>query len=376
MKALSLTLVIASMATAAAFSPAAYSMPAPEVLVEEYQYSDAELDSLLAPIALYPDTLLTHILVSSTYPMDVIEADRWRQKNQHLTNEQTTQAIAFFEWDASVKVIVPFTDILHMMAEDLTWLQRLGDNVLIDEARILQRVQVLRQQAFTSGNLKSTQYLHVVHQQELIVITPLHQNVIYIPYYNPNTIYGRWPHAIAPVYWHHNRHYRHHGLFYWSPGIHISTSFYFGGIQWINRHLFIHSGRVKHNHHMRTRKLTYSKSYQRWQHNQQHRRTRYSHRVVRSAPKAYIYKPAKKLKTIRSSKATHQRVTRQTRNKAKLSPVVTPANKPGNAKQKSMTKTENRKQQKTTKPPQLKQARQQPAHQAKHKVVRTHTKER
>lgn len=367
MSVLSFTLVVASITATAAFSAPVFSTPAPQVMVEEYQYSQAELDSLLAPIALYPDTLLTHILISATYPMDVIEADRWRQKNQHLTPEQVTQAVASFEWDTSVKVIVPFTNILHTMADDLTWLQRLGDNVLINEARVLDSIQALRQQAVSYGNVNSTQYINVERQKDIIIITPVHQDVIYVPYYNPHKIYGRWPHAIAPVYWHHKRSYHHQGLFYWSPSVHISTSFYFGGIQWINRHLAIHRGQIKRNYRIKPAKIAYGKSYQRWQHNKQHRRGRYSHRVIHSAPTIYSYQHTKRLQPLHSSNSTHKVLKRQA--------VVTSAQAPRYTQQASKKKVQNKRQHKQASSSKQ-QAPLKKGHQPKHKVLRTQNTER
>ena len=251
MNLVSLTLVIASITSAAALSLPAFSMPAPETMVEEHQYSNAELDSLLAPIALYPDTLQTHILISATYPLDVVKADRWRQKNRHLTPEQVSRAVASFDWNESVKALTPFSDILHTMATDLRWLQRVGDNVLMNEIRTRQRIQILRRQALSHGNLKSTAYVHVEYHDNTVIIAPVRQDIMYVPYYNPHIIYGRWPHAISPVQWHYKKHYRHQSPIYWGPEIHLSTYFYLGGVRWLSRPQIIHRGPVK-RHILRT----------------------------------------------------------------------------------------------------------------------------
>ncbi|WP_372620855.1 DUF3300 domain-containing protein [Alteromonas stellipolaris] len=291
MKKLTLALLVAMGTLSTSFPMLASASVEPETSVDNYQYSDAELDSLLAPIALYPDTLLTHIMIAATYPLDVVAADRWRQSNLHLTPEQVEQALDPVTWDPSVKALAAFTDILHTMAEDLNWLQQLGDNVLISEARVLDRVQLLRQHALNTGNLQSNDYLEVEREIEqersVIVIAPRHRDVVYVPYYDPLIVFGLWSHAIAPVHWHHRVSYRHRGNFFWAPQVRLSSFFYFGGIRWSNRHVVIHREPVRHYYRGTPNKRVYSKGYQRWQHNADHRRARYSNRVVHSAPKRY-----------------------------------------------------------------------------------------
>ena len=302
MKKLTLALLVAMGTLSTSFPMLASASPEPETTVDNYQYSDAELDSLLAPIALYPDTLLTHIMIAATYPLDVVAADRWRQSNLHLTPEQVEQALDPVSWDPSVKALAAFTDVLHTMAEDLNWLQALGDNVLISEARVLDRVQLLRQHALNTGNLKSNDYLEVEREIEqersVIVIAPRHRDIVYVPYYDPLVVFGLWSHAIAPVHWHHRVSYRHHGNFFWAPQVRLSTFFYFGGIRWSNRHVVIHREPVRHYYKGTPNKRVYSKGYQRWQHSADHRRARYSNRVVHSAPTRYNTMRSAKVRNI------------------------------------------------------------------------------
>lgn len=115
----------------------------------EIVLDEDELDRVLAPIALYPDTLLTHILVASTYPMDVIRAARWREKNADLDHESVLERVEVFSWDPSVKALTPFSDVLTQMSDDLDWLNFLGDSVIADEEWVLSRIQVLRDQALS-----------------------------------------------------------------------------------------------------------------------------------------------------------------------------------------------------------------------------------
>ncbi len=271
--------------TALSLSGYVISMPAsatppPEPQMHQDEFSDAELDSILAPIALYPDTVLTHILIASTYPLEVLNAYRWRKDNAHLSAEEVAEEVEMFDWDPSVRALAPLTQVLETMSDDLDWLQNLGDNVLIDQARVLERVQVLRQHALNSGHLKNSDYLTYEQDEEVIVIEPRRREVVYIPYYDTRVVYGNWWHHIEPVYWHHPVHALSHASFFWSPSFHLSAHFYFGGIHWHNRHVVVTHAPVRYYRHPRYNRHVYSKGYQRWDHNADHRRTRYSSRVV------------------------------------------------------------------------------------------------
>lgn len=290
MKNITIAVVLALGASGIALPVSAQTTPPPVTNVQTITYSDAELDSLLAPIALYPDTLLTHILVATTYPLDVVSADRWRQSNRDLSPDQVEQLLEPVDWDPSVKALVPFTDVLNTIAEDLNWLQQLGDNVLISQSRVLARVQVLRQHAMNTGNLQSNDYLEVEREKEVVYIAPRQREVVYVPYYDPVTVYGHWWHPIAPVRWNHHVSYHRTGSFYWGPSIRLSTFFYFGGIHWSNRHVVIHRTPVTRYFRGSQRKRVISNGYQRWEHRQDHRRAKYSERVVRSAPAVYQHR--------------------------------------------------------------------------------------
>lgn len=290
MKNIALTIVLAFGSSAALVPTIAAASSTANASVTNIQQSDAELDSLLAPIALYPDTLLTHILIATTYPLDVIAADRWRQSNAHLSPEQVESVIAPIDWDPSVKALVPFTDILHTMAEDIEWMEQLGDSMLVDEARVLARVQDLRRHAMNAGNLTSNDYLDVEREKEIIYIAPRHRETVYVPYYDPRIVYGTWYHPITPRLWHHGIGFQHVGHFYWSPQVRISALFYFGGIHWHNRYVVTHRRPITTYYRGRAAKRVYSKGYQRWQHNVDHRRARYSPRVTHSTPKSFQHK--------------------------------------------------------------------------------------
>ncbi|WP_100643494.1 DUF3300 domain-containing protein [Alteromonas facilis] len=239
--------------------------------------TEEQLDNVLAPIALYPDTLLTHVLIASTYPMDVIRAARWRENNDSLSEDQIRRRVDVFDWDPSVKALAPFDRVLAQMSEDIDWLNYLGDAVIADEEWVMSRIQVLRDIAYRKGNLHSNEYVNVEREDNVVVIETVRDRVVYVPYYDTRMIYGDWWHVRSPYYWHHPRHYRLSAGFYWSPSIHIASHFFFGGFHW-------HHGYVVVNHssrpYYRDYKRVYSREYKRWSHNTQHRHARYSTRVI------------------------------------------------------------------------------------------------
>ena len=287
MKRTTLTLLVTLTLGTALPATQAIATSEPASDMAQASYTDAELDSLLAPVALYPDSVLTHILIAATYPLEVVAADRWRQENQHLTAEQVAVQVDAFNWDPSVKALAPFEQVLRTMADDLNWLQALGDNVLISQSRVLARVQVLRQHALESGSLSDNDYQTIERDKEIIVIEPRRREVVYVPYYDTRVVYGNWWHPVAPVYWHHPVNYRNHFGFYWSPSIRLSTFFYFGGIHWHNRHVVVTRQPVRHYYRGPGVKRVYTKEYRRWDHDVNHRRIRYSNRVVHSSPSRY-----------------------------------------------------------------------------------------
>src|SRR5450631_1226600 len=129
-----------------------------------------QLDSLLAPIALYPDQLLSQILMASTYPLEVVEAARFVNANPNLKGPALDDAMRDKTWDASVLSLAAFPQVLDMMNDKLDWTQRLGDAFLGNEAAVMQTVQGLRFRAQQAGNLQSTEQQRVVVQEKYIVI--------------------------------------------------------------------------------------------------------------------------------------------------------------------------------------------------------------
>jgi len=150
-----------------------------------------QLDALVAPIALYPDNLVAQILGAATFPDQVAIADYWVQQNKTLTGSALGAAVDQQTWDASVKALVQFPDVLDNMAKNLAWTSSLGQAFHDQQADVMTAVQVMRQKAQTAGNLKSTPQIQVTQPAaQTIVIQPANPQVVYVPQYNPAVVYG------------------------------------------------------------------------------------------------------------------------------------------------------------------------------------------
>lgn len=232
-------------------------------------YSREELAQMLAPIALYPDALLSQILMASTYPIEVIEADRWRKRNPHLQDEALDDALAAEYWDPSVKAICHFPDILSLMSERISETTNLGNAFLAQEAQVMDTVQELRAAAYAQGNLASSNRQTVVVEKETIIIQPADPRIIYVPYYDPYTIYGRWWYpAYSPYYWGPPGVSIGFGISYW-PGFYFSFSF--GNWSYFDWHRhYIHIDVHKRPRYVRHDR--WKAHHGRWQHAPVHRR--------------------------------------------------------------------------------------------------------
>ncbi|NND83477.1 MAG: DUF3300 domain-containing protein [Gammaproteobacteria bacterium] len=300
-----LSLPLLFMTALTLFAHAAYAQHDEELAPQSL--SEAELEQILAPIALYPDTVLSHILVAATYPLEVIKAARWAEQNPNLSGSEALKAVENEDWDPSVRALVAFPDILSRLSEDLDWTQRLGDAFLLDEKSLLASVQNLRQRAYEEGSLDEMDKLAVNRDDDVIIIEPIEREVVYIPYYDSRVVYGRWHWAhYPPVYWDYpfsyrrfDRHYaRHHSPFYWGPRVHLSFGFFFSSLHWHNHHVV----RIPRHHY---RPHRYYNHHQivghrygtRWAHDPRHRlgvayrhsrlSSRYNHR---SYPRRHGYR--------------------------------------------------------------------------------------
>jgi len=156
------------------------------------QYTRQQIDQMVAPIALYPDQLLSQVLMAATYPQQVVEAAQWLREHGDAKGDALAQAMEPLPWDPSVKALVAFPQVLEMMAEHIEWTQALGVAFATQQAEVMTRVQALRHLAMKSGKLKQVRHLTVREQGPAIVITSAEPDKVYVPVYNPTVVYGQW----------------------------------------------------------------------------------------------------------------------------------------------------------------------------------------
>jgi uncharacterized membrane protein YgcG len=232
----------------------------------EQLLSSAQLDALVAPIALYPDTLLAQVLMAASYPLEVVQADRWVGANKKLKGDALKAAAEQQPWDVSVKSLVATPSVLEMMSKNLDWTQKLGDAVLAQQPDVMDGVQRMRTRAYDAKKLSSGSQQTVSVRQEsgrqTIVIEPAAAGTVYVPYYDPAVVYGSWPYPADPPYYFPAGGYVAAGVV--ATGIAFGAGYalgrwnngnYWGGnVNWNNNNINIDRNRVTH-----------------WEHNPQHR---------------------------------------------------------------------------------------------------------
>ncbi len=199
-----------------------------QVPVQAAKQSPAQLQQLVAPIALYPDALVAQILAGATYPDEVVEADRWMQQNPDLKGEQLGQEVNQQTWDPSVKALTEFPSVLANMDKNLSWTSSLGDAYVNQPQDVMTALQVMRKRAEDAGNLNSTSQEKVSDQGQTIVIEPADPQIVYVPQYDPWLVYGS-PIVAWPGW------YGYPGLYLGGPGIAFGLGFgvgFFGGFGW------------------------------------------------------------------------------------------------------------------------------------------------
>jgi hypothetical protein len=232
--------------------------PAPPAPPPGQSLGPDQLDGLVAPIALYPDPLLSQILVASTYPLELVQAWQWLQRSQGLTGPALTQAAQQQNWDPSIQALVVFPDLVKRLNQDITWTTNLGNAFLAQQPDVMDAVQRMRFQAQQAGKLNSTSQQRVTTVNgsgpPIINIEPADPNMMYLPYYNPVSIWGPplyYPYAswfYPPFY----------GGGYFGFGLGINMGFYFGGgwggwggygwsPGWGNRSVFVNNSFIHRN---------------------------------------------------------------------------------------------------------------------------------
>lgn len=232
------------------------------------RFSREELAQMLAPIALYPDVLLSQILMASTYPIEVIEAERWIRRNPRLAGTDLDVELLDRDWAPSVKALCHFPQVLVLMSEYISLTSNIGNAFLRQEEEVMDIVQELRARAFSQGNLVATGEQKIVVFKETIIIEPADPRVIYVPYYDSRLIYGSWKYSKYPPY-------------SWMPGdvrivkrISYWPSYYIGfsfgtwcAFDWQRRFIYIDV----HKRPRYIRRDHWGKKDDRWSHDSRHR---------------------------------------------------------------------------------------------------------
>jgi Protein of unknown function (DUF3300) len=199
-----------------------------------------ELEQLVAPIALYPDALLAQILMASTYPLEIVSAERWVKANPNLQGQALEDALQTQPWDPSVKSLTAFPQVLTMMNDKLDWTQKLGDAFLAQQKDVMDAVQGLRSKAQAQGHLQTTPEQRVIVEQPagsqttVVKIEPTNPQVVYVPTYNPTVVYGAWPYPAYPPYYYYPPGYvAATSLFSFGVGVAVGSALW-GGCNWYN----------------------------------------------------------------------------------------------------------------------------------------------
>jgi hypothetical protein len=271
-------LVLTGTSAFAADAPAPASEPA---------FKPEELEQMLAPIALYPDTLLSQMLMASTYPLEVVQGDRWVKQNKDLKGDALTKALEAQSWDASVKSLVNFPTVLAMMSENLDVTVKIGDAFIGQQQQVLETIQKLRAKAQETGNLKTTPEQTVAVEPQgttqVIVIQAANPEVVYIPTYSPTVYYAVWPYPAYPPVVYYPPGYVVHPGFTFAAGVAVGAAwgYAWGHCDWghgnvdidINRNTNINANinRSKYQADLQVRNTTIKNGTGSFQHDPAHR---------------------------------------------------------------------------------------------------------
>ncbi|MFT4118531.1 DUF3300 domain-containing protein [Bradyrhizobium sp.] len=223
--------------------PASPPAPAADILKPQ------QLEALVAPIALYPDELLANVLAASTYPLEVVEADRWLKEHKTLKGDALKTEVDKQGWDDSIKALASTADVLAMMSDQLDWTKKLGDAFLAQQPDVMDAIQRLRNKAYDNKKLVTTRQQKVSVQaqegKQVVVIQQADPAAMYVPYYDPVTVYGAWPYAEYPPYYWGYPPYIGAGAV--AAGIAFGTAwaighwgnYWGGGCNWGNRNIYV-----------------------------------------------------------------------------------------------------------------------------------------
>jgi uncharacterized membrane protein YgcG len=257
--------------TPPATQPAAQESATPEP--EAPKIPNDQLDSLVAPIALYPDPLLAQTLAASTYPLEIIQLQQWMEKNKTLKGKALTAAVEKQNWDPSVQAMATFPDVVKLLADSIAWTSDLGNAFLAQQSDVMDAVQRMRAKANSAGKLKTSKEQKVESKQvegkTVVVIEQTSPEVVYVPSYDPAVVYG------PPVYPYPSVYYPTGRLLAFGAGVAIGAAWGNGnwgwGCGWGNNNVNVNVNNNFVNNYNRTNVNNRISNNSNWQHNAQHR---------------------------------------------------------------------------------------------------------
>ncbi len=282
--ALSLLFSLAAFPVAAQQADVAQTSAASQPSAQKFK--PEELEQIVAPIALYPDALLAQVFMASTYPLEIVQAARWSKEHPDIKGDAVAKEMEKQTWDASVKSLVAFPDVLVMMNEKLDWTQKLGDAFLAQQKDAMDAVQRLRAKARDSGNLKSSKEQTVKSEPapagaatpQVIVIESSDPEVVYVPAYNPTVVYGTWPYPAYPPYYYYPPYYAPGAAFFsFSVGVIVGGALW-GNCNWghgdididVNRYNNFNRNEINANRNTNVNRGGGNNT--KWQHSAEHRK--------------------------------------------------------------------------------------------------------
>jgi hypothetical protein len=265
-------------------SPLVLAQEAPEAQSQEMTTEEApkvpndQLDSLVAPIALYPDAMLAQTLAASTYPLEVMQLDQWMDKNKNLKDKALADAVAKQPWDPSVQAMAAFPEAVQRMAENIQWMTDVGNAVLAQQKDVMDAVQRMRAKAQGTGNLKTGSEQKVETKttqsgQQVIVVEQANPEAVYVPSYDPEVVYGAAP-AESPYYPYSYPGYQPGTALAWGTAIAVGGAWAnnWGDCDWDNGDVNINNNNnFNKNYNKNVNKGTGTGQANGWQHNPQHR---------------------------------------------------------------------------------------------------------
>jgi hypothetical protein len=254
-----------------------------------------QLDSLVAPIALYPDPLLSQVLVASTYPLEIIQLEQWLEKNKNLKDQALTDAVQKQDWDPSIQAMAVLPDVAKRLADDIKWTTDLGNAFLAQQSDVMDAVQRMRTKAKDAGNLKSNEQMKVetkaVETKTVVVIEQANPQVVYVPTYSPVVVYGPPVYPYPPIYYPPPSYYAAGVAIAFGVGIAIGSSYHGGwgyNCGWGHTNVYVNVNNNYISHYNKTNINTVNRNNinnvntsninnanrnasNTWQHNPQHR---------------------------------------------------------------------------------------------------------